>query len=38
MAVSEEAYVLETGKIVYRGSAADLLRDRMTMERFLGVK
>jgi len=38
LAVSDEVYVLETGKIVIRGSAADLLRDRTTMERFLGVK
>src|SRR5258705_140679 len=28
LAVSDEVYVLETGKIVIRGSAADLLRDR----------
>jgi branched-chain amino acid transport system ATP-binding protein len=38
LAVSDEVYVLETGKIVVRGSPADLLRDRATMERFLGVK
>jgi branched-chain amino acid transport system ATP-binding protein len=38
LAVSDEVYLLETGKTVYRGTAADLLRDRTTMERFLGVK
>jgi len=38
LAVSDEVYVLETGKIVVRGSPADLLRERTTMERFLGVK
>jgi branched-chain amino acid transport system ATP-binding protein len=38
LAVSDEAYVLETGKIVYRGSAAELLRDPGTLHRFLGVK
>ena len=38
LAVSDEVYVLETGSIVYRGSAADLLRDPKTMQRFLGVK
>jgi len=38
LAVSDEVYVLETGKIVVRGSPADLLGDRTTMERFLGVK
>jgi branched-chain amino acid transport system ATP-binding protein len=38
LAVSEEVYLLETGRIVYRGRPADLLRDRTTMERFLGVK
>jgi branched-chain amino acid transport system ATP-binding protein len=38
LAVSDEVYVLETGSIVYRGSAADLLHDPRTMQRFLGVK
>jgi branched-chain amino acid transport system ATP-binding protein len=38
LAVSDEAYVLETGKIVYRGNAAELLRDPGTLHRFLGVK
>ena len=38
LAVSDEVYVLETGSIVYRGSAADLLDDPATMQRFLGVK
>jgi branched-chain amino acid transport system ATP-binding protein len=37
LAVSDEVYLLETGKIVYRGSAANLLRDRTTMQRYLGV-
>lgn len=37
-AVSDEVYVLETGKMVYRGSPSDLLRDRLTMQRILGVK
>jgi len=38
LAVSDEVYVLETGSIVYRGSAAGLLDDPTTMQRFLGVK
>jgi branched-chain amino acid transport system ATP-binding protein len=38
LAVSDEVYVLETGTIVYRGKADDLLRDRTAMQRFLGVK
>jgi branched-chain amino acid transport system ATP-binding protein len=38
LAVSDEVYVLETGSIVYRGGAADLLRDPSPIQRFLGVK
>jgi branched-chain amino acid transport system ATP-binding protein len=38
LAVADEAYVLETGKIVYRDSAAELLRDPASLHRFLGVK
>jgi branched-chain amino acid transport system ATP-binding protein len=38
LAVSDEVYVLETGKIVHRGRPADLLRDHATLERYLGVK
>jgi branched-chain amino acid transport system ATP-binding protein len=38
LAVSDEVYVLETGSIVYRGGAADLLRDPTPIQRFLGVK
>ena len=38
LAVADEVYILETGKIVWHG-AADVLRDdRDTMQRFLGVK
>jgi len=38
LAVADEVYVLETGKIVNRGVADDLLRDSAAMKRFLGVK
>jgi len=38
LTVSDEVYVLETGTMVYRGSAADLLRDPAAIQRFLGVK
>ena len=38
LAVADEVYVLETGTIVYRGGADDLLRDPTAMQRFLGVK
>jgi len=38
LAVSDRAYVLETGKIVYQGTAAELLRDPGTLHRYLGVK
>jgi branched-chain amino acid transport system ATP-binding protein len=38
LAVADEVYILETGKIVWHG-AADVLRDEHdTMQRFLGVK
>jgi branched-chain amino acid transport system ATP-binding protein len=38
LAVADEVYLMETGAIVHRSSAAALRGDRATMERFLGVK
>jgi len=38
LAVADEVYLIETGAIVHRSSAAALRADRATMERFLGVK
>ena len=38
LAVSDEVYLIETGVIVHRSSAAALREDRATMERYLGVK
>jgi branched-chain amino acid transport system ATP-binding protein len=37
LAVADEVYILETGAIVHHGAAADLLEDKATMHRFLGV-
>lgn len=38
LAVADEVYLMETGAIVHRSSAAALREDRATMERYLGVK
>lgn len=38
LAVADEVYLIETGAIVHRSSAAALRSDRATMERYLGVK
>jgi len=38
LAVADEVYLIETGAIVHRSSAAALRADRATMERYLGVK
>jgi len=38
LAVADEVYIIETGTIVWHGSAAMLRGDRDTMHRFLGVK
>ena len=38
LAVADEVYLIETGAIVHRSSAAALRGDRATMERYLGVK
>ena len=38
LAVADEVYLIETGAIVHRSSAAALRGDRATMERFLGAK
>ena len=38
LAVADDVYILETGKIVYHGSPADLQTNRDTLYRFLGVR
>ena len=38
LAVADEVYILETGKIVYHGSPADLQANRDTLYRYLGVR
>ncbi len=38
LAVADEVYILETGGIVWHGSAESLRGDHDTMHRFLGVK
>jgi branched-chain amino acid transport system ATP-binding protein len=38
LAVADEVYILETGKIVWHGDADVLRDDHDTMQRFLGVK
>jgi branched-chain amino acid transport system ATP-binding protein len=38
LAVADGVYILETGKIVYHGSPADLQANRDTLYRFLGVR
>jgi branched-chain amino acid transport system ATP-binding protein len=38
LAVADDVYILETGKIVYHGSPADLQANRDTLYRFLGVR
>jgi branched-chain amino acid transport system ATP-binding protein len=37
LSVADTVYVLETGKVVYTGTAGALGQDRETMHRFLGV-
>ena len=37
LAAADEAYILETGRIVWHGSTDSLRGDRDTMKRFLGV-
>ena len=38
LAVADDVYILETGKIVYHGSPDDLQANRDTLYRFLGVR
>ena len=38
LAVADEVYILETGRIVYRGSPQDLQDNRGTLYRYLGVR
>ncbi len=38
LSVADEVYLLETGAVVHRSSAASLAGDRATMQRYLGVK
>jgi branched-chain amino acid transport system ATP-binding protein len=38
LAVADDVYILETGKIVYHGSPGDLQANRDTLYRFLGVR
>jgi branched-chain amino acid transport system ATP-binding protein len=38
LAVADDVYIVETGKIVYHGSPADLQANRDTLYRFLGVR
>ena len=38
LAVADDVYILETGRIVYHGSPADLQANRDTLYRFLGVR
>jgi branched-chain amino acid transport system ATP-binding protein len=37
LAVADEVYILETGKLVYRGTPAQLREDGESMRKFLGV-
>jgi branched-chain amino acid transport system ATP-binding protein len=37
LAVAEQTYILETGKVVYRSTSAQLQADPTSMRRFLGV-
>lgn len=37
LAVADEAYILETGRIVHRGTVEELRQDRATLHRFLGI-
>ncbi|MCC7347231.1 MAG: ABC transporter ATP-binding protein [Variibacter sp.] len=37
LAVASEVYILETGRVVYRGSPAELRGDHESMRKFLGV-
>ena len=37
LAVADDAYILETGRIVHHGDVESLRADRSTMHRFLGV-
>jgi branched-chain amino acid transport system ATP-binding protein len=37
LAVADDAYILETGRIVHHGSVEALREDRATMHRFLGI-
>jgi branched-chain amino acid transport system ATP-binding protein len=36
LAIADRAYVLETGKIVMKGSGDDLLEDQSVIEAYLG--
>jgi branched-chain amino acid transport system ATP-binding protein len=38
LAVADEVYILETGRIAWQGAARELQGDRPTLERLLGVK
>ena len=38
LAVADEVYILETGRIVYHGTPKDLQANPDTLYRFLGVK
>jgi branched-chain amino acid transport system ATP-binding protein len=37
LAIADRAYVLETGKVVLSGAAADVLVDRRVREAYLGI-
>ena len=38
LGLADRAYILETGRIVHESPASELLKDRETMESYLGVK
>jgi branched-chain amino acid transport system ATP-binding protein len=38
LGLADRAYVLESGRIVHKGSADELLNDEEALEQYLGVK
>jgi branched-chain amino acid transport system ATP-binding protein len=38
LAVADRAYVLDNGKVVYSGAAAELLKDRELVDKLAGAR